>query len=233
MAFEFAWHEITHPELFPYSRSSKRSQHEAEVLRLLTDLRPGGLERMPRITRDMERMESVTGVDYDEAGVPTRVIIEAIQQKPHIAVAYAWVMYMAVFSGGRWIRQQFANAGPEFWTGQSETARAEKDGIPQAPELPGFSFLSFDGDADGEDIKAEFKSRLAVADTLLTQQEKQDVIETADGLFELCIELVGELDRRIWWSKLYRFVPTILTLIVLLFGLLVLYWVDNFGYLHH
>lgn len=69
-------------------------------------------------------------------------------------------------------------------------------------QLPGFSFLSFPGDRDGEDLKSTFKSRLAEAETLLTFKEKQDIVEVSQQLFERSILLVDELDRKVFKEKI-------------------------------
>ena len=138
-----------------------------------------------------------------------------IRSQPHILVAYAWVFYMATFAGGRWIRQQLANGGAEFWTQQirSEDNTADE----KAPlELPGFSFLSFDGDQDGEDIKLLFKARLAEAETLLTEEQKQEIVDVAQQLFERSNKLVGELDRMVVRDRVLSWVPSALLVLLLL-----------------
>ena len=99
---------------------------------------------------------------------------------------------MAVFSVGRWVRRQLENAGPEFWLGESVDERQEGGREPL-----GFSFLSFDGHEDGEDLKMHFKARLAEAEALLTAQEREEIVAAAQGLFEDCIALVHLLDREI------------------------------------
>jgi hypothetical protein len=43
---------------------------------------------------------------------------KAVQMNPHIILAYAWVFYMALFSGGRYLRAALVEAGGEgagFW----------------------------------------------------------------------------------------------------------------------
>jgi heme oxygenase len=99
-------------------------------------------------------------------------------QTPHVLLAYAWTMYLAIFSGGRWIRKQLRDAGEGFWMGE-------------AP----LSFWEFDGEQDGEDIKARFKEGFEEAVGLLTREEREDVIRQARKIFELCDKLVGELDK--------------------------------------
>lgn len=146
-----------------------------------------------------------------------------VRNRPHVLVAFAWVFYMAVFSGGRWIRQQLANAGAEFWTQQASALQGEKSEHSSPLELPGFSFLSFDGDQDGEELKALFKTRLAEAEQILTEEEKLEVIDVAKELFDRCILLVTELDRKVSKQHMLSWLPTT-TVLVLSVILLVLGW---------
>ena len=161
-------------------------------------------------------------------------------EKPHVLIAYAWVWYMAIFAGGRWIRGQLDAAGRrEFWEGHEdekedrvrdlsvdgkgvfledrlekglvEDAGCEKPVIPllsdcakemvdaEAAELVpgdqlGYSYLSFCGDDDGDDIREDFKARLANLEELLTQKEREDIVAEAKDIFESSIRLVQELN---------------------------------------
>lgn len=119
-----------------------------------------------------------------------RQLQDDLQTKPHTLVAYAWVMYMAIFSGGRWIRQELENAGPEFWAGNCAAVDADQNQV----ETLGRSFLCFEGEQDGEDIKATFKAGLAEGETLLTTEERRDIVDAAQGLFDRCIGMVKFLD---------------------------------------
>ena len=47
-------------------------------------------------------------------------IKRSVDQNPHVLLAYAWVLYMALFSGGRFIRGSLENAGAGFWNTISE-----------------------------------------------------------------------------------------------------------------
>ncbi|KAK3721524.1 hypothetical protein LTR37_003080 [Vermiconidia calcicola] len=202
LVFEEAWDALGSED-----RMAGRSETASE--RWLATLRPKGLRRSARLKNDMEHIAQRTGVRNFATTPAQTAMLERmrveIQLKPHILIAYGWVMYMAIFSGGRWIRQQFADAGVEFWTAQPGSAQSEQEKVPSSV-MPGFSFLSFEGEQDGEDIKAEFKARLAEADSLSTQDQRQDVIDAAQSLFEDCIALVEILDREVLrqkvWSKL-------------------------------
>lgn len=52
---------------------------------------------------------------------------EAILKKPLLIMSYTWVMYLALFNGGRWIRAQLEQAGPEFWVTQVHTQSSKMD----------------------------------------------------------------------------------------------------------
>lgn len=97
---------------------------------------------------------------------------------------------MALFNGGRWIRDQLVNAGPEFWFRESHNERADS-----TIEATFLSFWSFDGDEDGEDIKRAFRAGFVEASRKhLTEAEREDVIHEAKALFQHCINIVSEVD---------------------------------------
>lgn len=188
----------------------------------LCELVPQGLWRSERLRADLEVLfgrkrhglrtqdrEKERDSNVEEFATH---IHEAVERDPVVLVAYAWVMYMAIFSGGRWIRQELVNAGPEFWGGAvlsasvSNSASAAKangkanghiHAEQQEQELEGLSFLNFDGPLDGEDIKADFKLRLNRAEMMLTEEERRAVVTEADTIFEKCIAVVEELDRQL------------------------------------
>lgn len=117
-------------------------------------------------------------------------IRKAVHEKPWTLVSYAWCFYMAVFSGGRWIRAELLKADPSFW---QESKEEEKSSTLHLPEH-GLSLWHFPGQFDGEDIKVDFKTRLAAAETLFTPDQRVDIIEEAKNIFTLCATLVQELD---------------------------------------
>lgn len=203
---------------------------EREIRTWLAGLRPDGLLRTPRIKQDSEHLLNFVGPQVnetvslgDEWSTKMRALV---RQKPHLFVAFAWVFYMAIFSGGRWIRQQLANAGPSYWLG----ADAAADNKYSDTELAGFLIFSFDGTTDGEDLKALFKSRLLEAETLLFESEKLEVVEMSQLLFERSILLISELDEMAWQHEIWsRVRPLRMPAVVLLLLLGLLYaWYYQF-----
>ena len=221
--FEDAWSELSDS-----AKTNDRclsNTHGAEMQRWLATLRPEGLHRSWRLEADLQHISNRTGKHLRSVIPAQRKMLNRmgaeICAKPHVLLAYGWVMYMAIFSGGRWIRQQLTNAGIEFWLSEPDLIDSEKDAATLL-DVPGFTFLSFDGEEDGEDIKALFKARLAEAEAILTQQERQEVVAAAKGLFDDCIALVGMLDREIRWRKMWTKLLVAVVCIVAVVALLLL-----------
>ncbi|KAJ4351421.1 uncharacterized protein N0V89_006763 [Didymosphaeria variabile] len=184
------------PELFT-------SPPSPQTLEFLQNLRPKGMARSSRVKKDLQYLTGLHPTDFDVmlAQYPGEKVAafcahtrRSVGHKPHVLVAYAWCFYMAVFSGGRWIRGELVKAGPDFWTSGAETGSSEA----AAPLTEkGLSLWSFPGRRDGEDIKEAFKERLLAAETLFSDDERVDVIEEAKTIFKLCAALVHELDEKL------------------------------------
>lgn len=125
---------------------------------------------------------------------------KTVQDSPHTLLAYAWVLYMALFSGGRFIRSSLENIYPAFWvpaaaTGGRRPTTPDTLASPDAAAAQPLSFFRFDTSMDGEDLKAAFKARLLELEGMLTASERDDVVREAGCIFEHMIRLVGELDE--------------------------------------
>ncbi|KAJ4366735.1 hypothetical protein N0V95_000064 [Ascochyta clinopodiicola] len=167
-----------------------------QIASFLATLRPRGLPRSGRLKKDLEYLLDLQSTDLevllakypgDKVASFCTHIRKSVHEKPWTLVAYAWCFYMAIFSGGRWIRAGLLKAGDEFWPPSSE---GDGMGLKEC----GLSFWHFSGLHDGEDIKAEFKVNLEAAETLFTADERVDIIEEAKNIFKLCAEIVYELD---------------------------------------
>jgi heme oxygenase len=173
-----------------------------QLISFLQTVRPRGLIRSVRVKRDLERLMGLHPTDLEVvlAKYPGDKVAEfcthirkTIHEKPWTLVSYAWCFYMAVFSGGRWIRSELLRAGLEFW----ETDDANEKAEPSTLAERGLSFWHFPGQFDGEDIKLEFKAQLAAVETLFTTDERVDIIEEAKNIFQMCAGLVEELDAMV------------------------------------
>jgi len=192
IAFEEVWQDIEDGQ-HSLSKYDPDKAHEYDVCSFLAFLRPAGLARRERLMKDLKYIKTRTGIEfppseYDKA--LAKRVRDGVTREPHTLIAYAWVMYMAIFSGGRWVREQLGTARPDFWNGTEQPEKVELS------NTPGYTFLYFDGDKDGEDIKGEFKDRLQEAETVLSIEERQAIVSASQALFDECICLVKDLDKR-------------------------------------
>lgn len=103
-AFEDVWQEdTTQPET-----DGQSDARAAQLRSLLAELRPDGLARTLRLVSDLETIAEGCTRDVRLRSIaPQLAMVHTIQRsiraQPHLLVAYAWVMYMAIFSGCRWI----------------------------------------------------------------------------------------------------------------------------------
>ncbi|OCK85648.1 heme oxygenase-like protein [Lepidopterella palustris CBS 459.81] len=173
-----------------------------QMLDFLATLRPKGLARSSRLKRDLQLLTGLSELDLSVqlSHFPgphvqdyCAHIRRTVAQKPHTLVAYAWCYYMAVFSGGRWIRSELLNKGGEAFWRQGSGKTDEPVPLSEA----GLSFLHFPGTEDGIDIKAVFKQRLEAAETLFTPAERADVIAESQEIFKYSAALVHELDANL------------------------------------
>ena len=221
--FESLWHDMERVDKQEgqYSDSRLRfrclSQNSAvprtECLKFLSELRPDGLQRSPRFRIDLlylnnlitcsPRMPNGHNVTLPSLHKFLTHIRQRAELSPHILIAYAWVLYMAIFSGGRWIRAQVQSAGDSFWaSGKGKDFLGDdtydiKSILSSLPEgqTPGYLFLHFDDANDGKTLKSVFKERLLEAEHILTIRERKDIIDEALEIFENCILLIKELDE--------------------------------------
>ncbi|EED22811.1 conserved hypothetical protein [Talaromyces stipitatus ATCC 10500] len=196
--FETAWREYLSTS--SHSSSAELSTNDqARYHALLSQAYISTLARSQRLTSDLTNLKTEWGDNITTAqegnDVAVRDTVTHVTQtclkKPYVLLAYSWIMYMALFNGGRWIRDQLINAGPQFWFQQNEN-------IDKADALIGPSFLSFwffDDAEDGEDVKRAFKAAFVEASRkYLTQDECADVIRETNAMFQHCLNIVSEID---------------------------------------
>ncbi|KAH9241655.1 hypothetical protein K456DRAFT_1718315 [Colletotrichum gloeosporioides 23] len=158
----------------------------------------------------------------------TRHAKRTIEKKPHTVLSYSYILFMALFAGGRFIRATLESAGSDFWEqvpspipplGTICQPRQPKEidplgAIPTRPidllrgesgtleigakharhTLP-LSFFHFATVLDGEDLKKEFKKRLAESEAQFTPRERHDIIQEAICIFDNMLLLVSQLDN--------------------------------------
>ncbi|KAH8434200.1 biliverdin-producing heme oxygenase [Aspergillus melleus] len=195
LGFEEAWREIdaSGSSDSESSQDTNAAAYRDKVWQLSELVRMDGLNRTKRLQEDLACLRlldpAIAHLTDRELG-NTRIredIRSRIQEKPHRLLAYAWVLYQALFNGGRFIRRQLVKAGPEFW------------GLPGEDDEYLASFpppLSFWHVPDDPSYPQEFRCRVKEAEGLLTTAETDDVIEESVGIICRCKALTEELDKR-------------------------------------
>jgi heme oxygenase len=121
------------------------------------------------------------------ASAAVNTSLSKVKDKPHVLLAYAWAMYLALFNGGRWIRSQLEITKHERTI--DETSLLYWSGPPI------LSFWHFDDTRDGGDIHDKFKRNLEKAAGRLAEHQWVEVKEEAKSVFDLCEKLVLILDE--------------------------------------
>lgn len=190
-----------------YSADQKTSETHDEPQRnprLLSTLHTAGLQRTQNLKQDLgylsrhlkaqdayisEVLSKTEERLRNEVSSKTRAVEDHIQHRPYLALAYAWSMYLALFNGGRYLHRSLAAAGPQFWFNDQDVADAG---------ITALSFWHFDAasesDPGADQLKIQFKANFDAAASMLTKAEEEEVVEEAQGLFKLCMDLVCYLD---------------------------------------
>uniref|UniRef100_A0A8H7N399 Uncharacterized protein n=1 Tax=Bionectria ochroleuca TaxID=29856 RepID=A0A8H7N399_BIOOC len=211
------------------SSRTERSKPHHELHSALQTLRLPGLMRSAKLKEDLGALtgwpEHVVQEQLDiisESGHLAHFLDHmrrSINSRPHVLIAYAYIFFMALFAGGRFIRASLESVGHGFWDqcpspirpnmmacekdrrdsaeslDASETSRDEKfRGLFESHGFP-LGFFHFSTPMDGEDLKREFKKRLSGSETVLTAQEKDDIVKESVCIFENMTLLVRQLDE--------------------------------------
>ncbi|KAG9250943.1 uncharacterized protein F5Z01DRAFT_677440 [Emericellopsis atlantica] len=188
---------------------------------MLESLRLPGLMRTERLKADIKAMTGWT--DHNIIEEQLRIVGDqgplaeflnhikrSVENRPHVLLAYSYIFFMALFAGGRYIRASLQSAGNEFWdqvpdhvkpTMQACTEKRpspveETDGTRRShvtSSMP-LRFFHFSTPTDGEDLKCEFKRKLADSEARLSQNERHDIVQEAISIFEKMTLLVEQLD---------------------------------------
>lgn len=159
----------------------------AEVLQALNQLYMSELERTCRLRQDIFAFSPIPDISVPPrlAGCTTH-IHSTLSLHPHLLLAYTWVLYMALFSGGRYIRAQLRQADPV-----SSNRKFNDEKYEDVNDR--LSFWTFKGDRDGEEFKAEFKKRFMEVERCLTEREKEQVLQEAVYIMGAVIGVVEEI----------------------------------------
>ncbi len=138
---------------------------------------------------------------------------QSIKEKPLLLVTYTYIMYMALFAGGRFIQATLESTGDEFWRTPLAPIKPHMqpciptptfqdghnvdspthNGSHKCHPLP-LRFFHFDTPQDGEDLKVELKRRVRICEAALEPEEVNDIVQEAINIFEHMTAVVKQLD---------------------------------------
>lgn len=245
IAFESLWQNLLGihseiapiPYIFPFNPDQQQQQHDeipqitARTRRVLEQAYSATMLRAPRIKADVQAMtgwpDHVFEQQLRSAGMSGRLgkftlhIRDAVNAKPHLLLAYAYTLYLALLSGGSYIRTELMYLDRDFWEATPTPVmpglvecRPEKGRWPQRRQgesedddeddvsrrLP-LDFLDFDPPLGANPrqqtklLKSDFKARLATADALLADRERSDIVAEAGLIFQHLEGMVAQLDK--------------------------------------
>ncbi|KAM0348037.1 hypothetical protein ACHAPU_004540 [Fusarium lateritium] len=198
------------------------------VQSMLQELYLPGLMRSDRLKADIANLAGWSNSTIEEQlrlvqengrlGDFIQHIKNSVQNRPHVLLAYSYILFMALFAGGRFIRATLESAGDEFWDRLPSPVQPSRLSCEERPRptkrasgLPDgdipiddfhnhgthtmpLRFFHFQTPEDGEDLKREFKRRLAGIEGSLTASEKHDIVQESVCIFNSMTLLVQQLD---------------------------------------
>ncbi|OKP12456.1 hypothetical protein PENSUB_1822 [Penicillium subrubescens] len=182
-----------HDDPSPQSNTKKRIQTVLRMLYIPELLRTKALQNdirfltslHPPSTSSPVLLHSDNDQDKDTGRRVGQEIRHRIQDKPHILVAYVWIMYSALLYGGRDIRTLLLKAGSDFWGLSVVEITSQRIPCP-------LSFWHIDNDGE---VKAKYRARMTDVESLLSAREQNDILEEAMRIFGTLEELTRSLDE--------------------------------------
>lgn len=124
-------------------------------------------------------------------------IEQVVDAKPHVQIAYTWVFYLALFSGGRYIRAKLRSVGEDFWASAGLTQSDGEFSEESEKGTIGLSFWEFSGTSDGKDLKEDYQSRIHDLEASLTLEERQEIVNEAMYIMLKLIAIAKEIKHSV------------------------------------
>ncbi|KAL8867302.1 MAG: hypothetical protein Q9174_005751 [Haloplaca sp. 1 TL-2023] len=168
----------------------RRSEKPSRTESLLQDLHIPGLERATALAADISPLlppsyRTPVADAYPTLQAFLKHMETSLAEKPHLLVAYTWMFYMALFSGGRYIR-------PKLRAGFKSPSDISLPQV-QQDKRAGLRFWNFSGDSDGEDLKLEYKRRVAALSIELTDRETANIVDEGVYIMASLLDVVKEM----------------------------------------
>ncbi|ROT43159.1 heme oxygenase-like protein [Sodiomyces alkalinus F11] len=223
-AFESAWQTLLRPLTAPEPSLRPEPAIDERTRSLLSRLYLPALMRSGQLRADIytltgwapHHIEEQLAVVSQSGPLAefTQHISSTIRERPHVLLAYAHTLFMALFAGGRFIRSILESVpGDTFWSSPCSDAQLDVTptmSYPSQSRPPGaifsathqerdadllpLAFFRFSPPTNGENLKGEFKERLASVESLLTPSERHDIVQEAICIFDNMLSLVAHLD---------------------------------------
>ena len=112
----------------------------------------------------------------------------AMKSRPHVILAYAWILYLPLLNAG-WVRGQLMAARERRWRLNPYLLPAER----RAER--GLEVWCFGRGEEG--MKEEFGRRLGALEVVLSEEQRKEVLEEARTLLGFCTRLAKEVEREV------------------------------------
>ncbi|MCJ1438072.1 heme oxygenase [Xylographa pallens] len=156
---------------------------------------PAGVLRRDRFYNDLATLLGEEGEWRLEVARERGSMVEfgermerAMKSRPHVILAYAWILYLPLLNAG-WVKGQLVAARERRWRLNPYLLPAERR------EERGLEVWCFERGA--ERMKEEFGRRLGALEGVISEQQRKEVLEEARALLGFCTRLANEVEREV------------------------------------
>lgn len=178
------WSDEVGQDLFTLG-DEERVRHLLRLLYIPELPRTRALEADLFLLRSIDPYDQLPNRSQHFGGEIKKGLYQNIMDRPHLLVAYIWILYSAILFGGREISAQLLKAGPEFWG----LSVADFSSTRTPPPL---SFWNID---DNAVVRSKLRDRMTKVDHLLTSQERQDILNESSEIFRKFEIITASLDE--------------------------------------
>ena len=109
--------------------------------------------------------------------------------KPHLMMSYAWIFYLAIFSGGRYMRASLQRSFDEAWLSRLDPEVEKR----QAGYLVFWTFGRDEQESD--EVRATFKRNFEGMAGKLDEDQREEVVKEAVEIMDRLIEIIEDLGQ--------------------------------------
>lgn len=199
--FEECWQEEMAKESGSDLEKEAMAMDENRIRDILRQVWTPALTRTEPLTSDLMFYYHDDPSKFEIPIMPEQIefvnhIRNQIRAKPHLILAYAHTMYLALFAGGRILRSNVMKAAGLFPQVKGLTT--------EEVALRGTNLFQFEVE-DEETLRMDFKSRYELATRNdLTEEEKVEIIAESQEIFRrniLCVAEIAEKNKQVMMQK--------------------------------